>query len=164
MNSELISIREIQEQDNEQIALIIRKVILEFGAPKVGTAYEDPALENMYLHYKKSRSAYFVLTQNDMVIGVAGIAPLENGPEDICELQKMYFLPETRGKGLGKRMIETCLNKAEQLGYKQCYIETMENMKAAQNLYQKNGFKSLDKPLGDTGHYSCQVWFLKDIS
>jgi putative acetyltransferase len=36
-------------------------------------------------------------------------------------------------------------------------------MNAAQALYKKNGFISLDKPVGNTGHYSCNVWMLKDL-
>ena len=34
----------------------------------------------------------------------AGVAPLENETEAICELQKMYFLEEARGKGFGHQI------------------------------------------------------------
>jgi len=36
-------------------------------------------------------------------------------------------------------------------------------MKDAQKLYNKVGFKYIDQPMGDTGHYSCTVWMIKNI-
>ena len=97
------------------------------------------------------------------IVGCAGIAPLENGYSEICELQKMYFLPKTRGLGIGSKMMEKCLEQAKSFGFKKCYIETMPFMHAAQKLYKKSGFEYLDAPLGCTGHNSCPVWMLKEL-
>lgn len=97
------------------------------------------------------------------ILGGAGIAQLKNSTENICELQKMYFSPEARGKGLGSKMMKTCLQKAKKLGYEKCYLETLPYMKDARKLYRKVGFQSLDKPLGDTGHYSCNMWMIKTL-
>ena len=88
---------------------------------------------------------------------------LQNSTENICELQKMYFAPEARGKGLGSKMMKICLDKAKEFGYEKCYLETLPYMEGARKLYTKVGFKSLDKPLGDTGHYSCNMWMLKKL-
>ncbi len=156
-------IREIQQQDNIQVAKVVRTVLEEFNVPKVGTAYADPELDLMYEAYQKPRSAYFVVENEGKIIGVAGISPLANGKEDVCELQKMYFLPETRGLGLGGKMMETCLAKAKEFGFKQCYLETMPYMEAAQKLYKKSGFEYLDEPMGCTGHSACPVWMIKNI-
>ena len=82
---------------------------------------------------------------------------------NICEFQKMYFLPEARGLGLGSKMITDCLQKAKEFGFEKCYLETMPYMDAATALYKKNGFTLLDKPVGNTGHYSCNVWMLKEL-
>jgi len=153
-------IREIQLKDNAQIAEVIRSVLIELGVPKVGTAYEDKALENMFEYYKNNGGTYFVLTDNNQIIGTAGIGPLE---ADTCELQKMYFLPEARGKGYGEQMMKTCLKEAKRLGYKQVYIETMPYMEAAQKLYKKSGFFYIDAPMGNTGHYSCPIYMLKEL-
>ena len=157
-------IREIQSEDNAQVAKVIRMVLEELNVPKVGTAYADPQLDKMYETYQESRSAYFVVEHEGRIIGTAGIAPLANGSPDVCELQKMYFLPETRGLGVGSQMMGICLAKATALGFKQCYLETMPYMKAAQKLYQRSGFEYLDKPMGCTGHTSCGVWMIKDLT
>ena len=117
----------------------------------------------MYSHYNVPRAAYFVVEHEGRIIGCAGVAQLENYDGNVCELQKMYFLEEARGKGLGAKVIEACLNKAKEFGFEACYLETMPYMEAAQKLYKKNGFEYIDAPMGNTGHYSCPVWMLKKL-
>ena len=158
-----IIIREIQKTDNVAIAQVIRDVLIEHNVPKVGTAYADPSLDFMFENYSAEKSAYFVVENDGKIIGGAGIAPLENGPKQICELQKMYFLSEARGLGLGAKLMEVCLEKARQFEFENCYLETMPYMTNAQNLYKKSGFEYLEKPLGNTGHNACPVWMLKKL-
>lgn len=163
MGTSAYTIREIKRSDNTEIAKTIRSVLIEFGVPKVGTAYEDKSLDCMFETYQKEKASYFVIESNGKIIGGAGIAPLDNFKGNICELQKMYFLPQARGKGLGAKMIQHCLSKARSYGFESCYLETMPYMNAAKKLYQKNGFQHLDGPMGDTGHYNCNVWMIKKI-
>ncbi|MGB0891731.1 MAG: GNAT family N-acetyltransferase, partial [Flavobacteriaceae bacterium] len=155
-------IREIQPADNPQVAKVIRDVLIEFGVPKVGTAYEDKATDEMFETYNKPKAAYFVIEHNNKIVGGAGFSKLDNYEGNVCEFQKMYFSPITRGKGLGSKLITHCLDLAKQQGFEQCYLETMPYMEAARALYKKNGFSNLDKPMGNTGHYSCNVWMIKD--
>ncbi|TDD78869.1 GNAT family N-acetyltransferase [Flavobacterium caseinilyticum] len=157
------SIRKINKEDNPEVAQLIRAVFDEMDIPKVGTAYEDPYLDLMYEEYNKSRSVYYVVENNGKIVGVAGIAPLANEAETICELQKMYFLPEARGIGIGSEMMEVCLQSGKNLGYEKCYLETMPFMLDAQKLYKKAGFNYIDAPMGSTGHVSCPVWMLKEL-
>jgi putative acetyltransferase len=158
-----IVVREISNQDDELIAQVIRSVLIEFGVPKVGTAYADKSLDMMTDTYQNKDSAYFVIDLNGQILGGAGIAPLEHFEGRVCELQKMYFLPEARGMGLGSKMMDICLEKAKAFGFEQCYLETMPYMNDARKLYKKFGFKSLEKPMGNTGHYSCNVWMIKNL-
>ena len=156
-------IRPLKSTDDKEIAVVIRSVLIEMGVPKVGTAYEDASLDEMYKTYDKEGCIYFVVVKEDMVLGGGGIAPLEGGDADTCELQKMYFVDEVRGKGLGKQVIEESIVFAKNSGYKKIYLETMPYMEAARKLYRKLGFVSLEGPMGDTGHYSCQEWMIKEL-
>jgi putative acetyltransferase len=156
-------IREIQKKDNLAIAAIVRDVLMEMGAPKVGTAYADPYLDTLFEVYAIPNAIYFVIEKNGKIIGGAGVMQLDNSDENICELQKMYLLPEGRGLRLGKLLIDNCIEKATEFGFEGCYIETMTYMEDAQKLYKKAGFYNLDKQLGNTGHSSCQVWMLKKL-
>ena len=160
----MIIIREIQQKDNQAIAKIVRDVLMEMGAPKVGTAYADPQLDFLFETYQNSKTKYFIVENNEVVIGGAGIAPLDNEVETICELQKMYFLPRFRGFGIGSQLMEKCIEVAQRFGYQKCYLETMPYMEAAQKLYKKYGFEYLCKPMGRTGHTSCPVWMLKNLT
>lgn len=157
------TIRKIKPSDNEQVKNLVCSVLVEMGVPKVGTAYEDKSLDDMSETYNKPRMAYFVVEEDGKIIGSAGIAPLEGGPAEICELQKMYFLPEARGRGAGAKMMQNCLEFARKQGFKKCYIETMPYMEQARKLYARTGFRTLDGPLGNTGHYNCTVWMIKDL-
>jgi len=156
-------IREIQKEDNQQIAAVIRHVLIELNVPKVGTAYADPQLDAMFETYNNPKSGYFVIEHEGKIIGGAGINQLENSDSNVCELQKMYFLSEARGLGLGTQLMEKCLQSAKDFGYASCYLETMPYMEAAQKLYKKVGFDYLCAPMGNTGHTSCPVWMLKTL-
>ena len=158
-----MKIREIENADNVKLAVAVRKVLIEMGVPKVGTAYADVELDAMFEAYQEDRYIYYVVEQASEILGGAGIAPLKNGDPKVCELQKMYFLPQARGKGLGKEMIPRCLDFAKANQFKQCYIETMPNMEAAQKLYLKTGFTYIDHAMGDTGHSSCPIWMIKSL-
>ena len=159
-----IVIREIKKEDNQQIAAVIRNVFITDNFPKTGTAFADSQLDFMFETYDKPRSIYFVVENEGKIIGGAGISQLESSTENICELQKMYFLEEVRGKGIGFQMIQICLQEGIKLGYEKCYLETLPEMLTAQNLYKKVGFEYLFAPMGDTGHKSCPVWMIKKLT
>lgn len=156
-------IRPIKKADNTQIAAVIRKVLLDLGVPKVGTAYADTALDVMFETYAVPNATYFVIEDHGKIIGGAGIAQLDNYAGPVCELQKMYFLDQARGKGIGTAMMEQCLQEARRCNFEQCYLETMPYMHAAQKLYQRTGFRYIDGPMGDTGHFSCPIYMLIDL-
>ena len=160
--SSKIKIRPISGSDNKEVAKLIRYVLVEQNAPKTGSAYEDNALEDLFAEYDKPRAEYFLLIENDTIIGGAGIQAIANDAS-ICELQKMYFLPDARGRGLGQKMMDVCLAFAHKHNFKACYIETLTTMHAAQKLYRKNKFEYINERLGATGHYSCPVWMLKKL-
>jgi putative acetyltransferase len=163
MTAPSFTIRKIRQGDNNRLAKIIRDTIIEFGLPETGTVFEDAMLDTLYEYYLQDKAVYFVLEAAGTVVGGAGIAALENYDGTICELQKMYFIPEVRGKGFGETMIEKCFEAARSFGYTHCYLETMPYMKAARKLYRRTGFKDISGPMGDTGHYSCSRWMIKEL-
>lgn len=156
-------IREIQLKDNPLIEKVIKDTFIEVGLPLEGTAYEDIETSHMYQSYQSNNEVYFVIEENEEVLGGAGIKHLKDFEDEVCELQKMYFSPKIRGKGYGKLMFEKCLDAAKKLGYKKCYLESASILKTAIHIYEKYGFKHLHKPLGNTGHYSCGVWMIKEL-
>jgi putative acetyltransferase len=156
-------IRPIESKDNEAVKAIIKTVMPEFGASGQGFAIHDQEVNNMYSAYSKDRCAYFVCEHDGVVVGGGGVAPLEGGEASVCELKKMYFLPQGRGKGLGHQVLTACLQKAKELGFSYCYLETFNTMKDAMKLYEKNGFQRIPGPMGNTGHFACDIFFKKKL-
>lgn len=156
-------IRPIEPHDDPAVAAIIRAVMPEFGADGEGFAIHDAEVDAMCAAYAKPRSAYFVVEVDGNVVGGGGVAPLENGEPDVCELRKMYFLPQARGRGAGSAMITRCLEAARAFGFKRCYLETLTGMDVAQALYRKHGFTPLCAPMGNTGHHGCDRWFIRAL-
>lgn len=157
------SIRPIAPADDDAVAGIIRTVMPEFGAGGPGFAIHDAEVDGMAEAYARPGRIYFVVERDGRVLGGGGIAPLDGGEADVCELRKMYFLPELRGLGAGKALIRRCLDAARTLGYRRCYLETLTGMDAAQALYAREGFQRICAPLGATGHGGCDRWYLREL-
>ena len=154
------SIRPIRAEDDPRMAAIIRTVMPEFGATGCGFAISDPEVDWMSRAYDAPRNAYFVVEVDGAVAGGGGVAPLEGGPADTCELRKMYFLPEARGLGAGAAMMARCLAAARGFGFARCYLETLSGMDAAMKLYERSGFRRIEAPMGATGHGGCNTFYL----
>lgn len=156
-------LRPITAADNAAMADIIRRVMPEFGADGPGFAIHDAEVDGMHEAYARSRCSYFVVERGGAIVGGAGIAPLDGGEDDVCELRKMYFLPEARGIGAGSAMMQCCLDAARAHGFQRCYLETLTGMDAAQALYRRSGFTALCSAMGGTGHHGCDRYFIRPL-
>lgn len=156
-------LRPIEPADDRAVAAIIREVMTSFGASGPGFAIHDPEVDGMSAAYGRAGHAYFVVELDGRVLGGAGVAPLAGTDDGTCELRKMYFLPEARGRGIGRALIERCLEAAKGLGYQRCYLETLTGMDAAQALYRKVGFQPLCAARGATGHHGCDRFFQREL-
>ena len=157
------ALRPAQQRDNAAIAGIIRAVMTEFGCTGAGYAIHDPEVDYMFETYDKKGCALFVIEHEGIVVGNAGIAPLKGGDGETCELQKNYLLAEYRGHGYGGMLFTRCMQAAKELGYKRCYLETLKHMTTARAIYERTGFKPLAAPMGSTGHFSCNSWYVKEL-
>jgi putative acetyltransferase len=157
------SIRPIKQADDPRMAQIIRTVMPQFGAVGDGFAINDPEVDWMSRAYAEPRCSYFVVERNGQVMGGGGVAPLIDGDEDLCELRKMYFLPELRGMGAGTALMQLCLDAARRHGFRRCYLETLKGMDAAMKLYERSGFRHLPGPMGATGHGGCNAFYLLEL-
>lgn len=156
-------IRKIQAEDNASVARIIREVMTEFGAVGDGFSIEDPEVDSMHEAYSSERAVFYVLEEDSKLVGCGGLAALDGGDGTICEIKKMYFMPEARGLGHGRILGEMLLVDASRFEFEKAYIETLESMVAAQSLYERLGFEQIDGPLGATGHHGCDKFYTKDL-
>lgn len=158
-----VIIRNIQPSDNPFLSKIVKETLKEFGANHPGTVYYDATTDALYELFQTKGAAYFVAELNDEIVGGGGIYPTDGLPDDTCELVKMYLLPQARGTGLGRTLIERSLAFAKETGYKQVYLESMPELKQALKVYAKFGFEYLKAPMGNSGHTGCSLWMLRSL-
>jgi putative acetyltransferase len=149
--------------DNPEIAAVIRNILTEFGANKPGTVYFDPTTDDLNQLFSTENSAYFIAESEGKIVGGAGVYPTPGLPSGCCELVKLYLVPEMRGQGLGLRLMGKCFRKAIELGFRQIYLETMPELRNAIGLYEKAGFTYLTGPMGNSGHFGCDLWMIKEL-
>ena len=159
-----VAIREILPTDNQELATIVRASLAEFGANKPGTVYYDKTTDHLFELFQRQNCIYHVALIDNEIVGGAGIYTSDGLPADTCELVKMYLKNTARGLGLGKKLIDQCIEFAKAKSFKNVYIESMPELKKALGIYEKFGFRYIDGPIGNTGHFGCDVWMLKDLT
>ena len=157
----MVQIRNIQKEDNEQVAKLIRNVFDEHNAPQTGTVYSDSTTDNLFAFFQKERSIFWVAAVGNEIVGCCGIYPTKGLPENCAELVKFYILKKARGQGIGKALMEKSIASALEMGYSEIYIESMPQFANAVRIYEKQGFEKLSKPMGYSGHTSCTIWMMK---
>jgi putative acetyltransferase len=158
-----ITIRPIQTTDNAILAKIIRSCFHDYEVKcTAGTVYQDPTTDDLFSLFQTPKSQLWVAELENKIVGCCGIFPTENLPENCTELVKFYISENGRGKGIGKILLEKTIESAKELGYSQIYLESIPEFSTAVSIYEKQGFKFLEKPLGNSGHDGCNLWMLKD--
>ncbi len=154
----------IQPKHNKAIATIIRSALTEFGANKPGTVFFDATTDDLFTLFNETpNSTYFIALLHNEVVGGAGVYPTMGLPVGTCELVKMYLSPNVRSMGLGKKMIDKCIDWAVENNYTDMYLETMPELKKAVSVYEKFGFSYLSNPVGNSGHTGCDIWMNKKL-
>lgn len=158
-----IIFRLIEQKDNKEIAEVIRAVFREFNIQRPGTVYFDPTTDNLYGLFRTPGSEYWIAEENGIIIGGCGVYPTPGLAEGCAELVKFYLAASQRGKGTGRLLMEKTFESALKFGYKKLYLESLPELGRAISLYEKAGFRFIPGPLGNSGHFGCDIWMLKDL-
>ncbi|WP_214071600.1 GNAT family N-acetyltransferase [Mucilaginibacter sp. dw_454] len=159
-----LTLRAIEAGDNHNLAAIIRASLEEFNVPKQGTVYSDPTTDALFELFSASPgSCYFIAEEDGVLLGGCGVYPTDGLPTGYAELVKLYLTAESRGKGIGKILMDKCFEAAADLGYTHLYLESFPQLSKAVSLYHKAGFESLDHALGNSGHFACTIWMTKEL-
>jgi putative acetyltransferase len=157
-------IRPIEKSDNPVLAQIIRATFKEHNAPTQGTVYSDPTTDELFEVFQHSKSACWVAELKGEVVGCCGIYPTEGLDKGCCELVKYYINPKARGLGIGRQLLYQCEASAIDLGYDAIYIESFPEFGKAVRIYENAGYRTIPKAMGNSGHYACTIFMIKDIS
>lgn len=160
----MLKYRKIEAADDPAIAGIIRSNLEKLHLNIPGTAYFDPQLDHMSVYYDADpeKRVYFVaLDETGRVTGGVGIAEFAGIP-DCAEIQKLYLDDSTKGKGFGKELMKLAEDWARNAGYKRLYLETHSNLTAAMRLYEKLGFRQIERP-ETVLHGTMDHFYLKEL-
>jgi putative acetyltransferase len=163
MKSQRVALRQIEERDNREIAEVIRSVFREFRIDRPGTVYYDPTTDDLFNLFKTPGSVYWLAEENGILLGGCGLFATPGLPEGCAELVKLYLLPECRGRGIGRMLMEKAFESARELGYTQLYLESMPELSKAIGIYEKAGFHFIPSRMGNSGHFNCDIWMLKEL-
>lgn len=158
-----IIIRKVEKTDNALLAAMIKEVFDEYEAPHCGTVYSDPTTNDLNALFEKQNAVLWVAEVDGEVLGCCGIYPTEGLDEDCAELAKFYLSSKIRGKGIGKQLMLQCFQSAKEMGYKKLYLESLPQFSKAVSMYERYGFVNIDKPLGNSGHTTCNIWMTRDL-
>ena len=155
-------IRELEERDDAAVAALVRRNLEKAGLALPGTAYFDEMLDRLSDVYGRDGSRYFVLeNESGRVVGGIGFAPFRS-MKDTAELQKLYLDDAVKGAGLGYRLIAFVEERMREGGFVFSYLETHDALAAAIHVYQKCGYREIDRPT-TVGHGGMNRFFLKKL-
>ena len=160
---EILRIRVAEPEDNLPLAKMIREVFTEHDAPRIGTVFSDPTTDYLYELFKAGKSILWVSETDKEILGCCGIYPTKGLDNDTAELVKFYLPASSRGKGIGKELMQKSILSAREFGYKKLYIESLPQFSKAVSMYVKQGFKKIGEPMGNSGHTSCDIWMMKEL-
>jgi len=136
-NPDAVVIRAATNADCDRVIALVSGVLSEFELP-FDLESKDSDLKDIEEGYLRSGGVFEVLEDRDEnLLGTYGLFRLDS---ETCELRKMYFVPEIRGLGLGRRVLGRAVDHARRLGYQRIVLETISVLKDAIRLYTRFGF------------------------
>ena len=128
-------------QSNEEWNVVKQLLIdyrNEFDDETCFTSFEDE-LNNIQALYSDPRKYKLIAVEQPggKIVGCVGLRALS--PE-VAEMKRLYVIPSHRGLQLGKRLSEEIISIASKMKFRSMVLDTMKEMKAAQQLYQDLGF------------------------
>ena len=91
--------------------------------------------------YAPPLGALLVARLSGEVVGCVALRPLGG---TTCDLKRLFVAAPARGTGLGRRLAEAALDRADRLGYRRVLLDTTPGMEAAQALYRELGFRETE--------------------
>jgi putative acetyltransferase len=146
------TIRRLNPNDDVTLARCLAEKYQALGTEN----YADKA-SSLSDQYSAERSAYFVMERASRIVGGVGIAPLANDVSHIADLQRFVFEPMSATIGHGIRLLKTCLQAADLMGYRACYAESFPDDIDYKEILQLTGFRVFGTPLLEARTPGCDA-------
>ena len=150
-------IRDWQKSYRDAAAQVISTVLSEYGLSWEPTEADRDVIEVEQAYLQSGGEFWIVQLQGD-IVGTAAYYPITRG-EQAVEIRKMYLLPQVRGQGLGKYLLQQLENAIANKGFKEIWLETASVLSEAVVLYQNNGYQ----PASGVETARCDLVFRKKL-
>jgi GNAT superfamily N-acetyltransferase len=110
----------------------------EYGFDTTFEPYVARPLSDFSLAEDRSRQRVWIVEMDEKIVGCVAI--VDAGGNE-AQLRWLLLTKETRGKGLGKRLMREAVGFCREVGYDNVFLWTIDALHAAGSLYLKNGFK-----------------------
>lgn len=153
MNNILINYEKVVES-NLELAIKVQRLIFpkESGALNIKASVDKKFIEEVYgSNFRKSVDFWLCRDEKNDVVGITGIYTYFEYPDDAwCAWYGV--LPESQGRGYGKKILLWTMEKAKEMGYKnfRLYTDLIDNHIAV-GLYRKVGMIEEDYVAEDMG-------------
>lgn len=108
--------------------------------------------------YAPPGGTVFLARLGERFVGCVALRPLG---ESVCEMKRLYVVPDARGCRLGELLAREIVRKAASLGYRRMRLDTLKTMRAARCLYLSLGFRRIapyyHNPLPDPEFYELEL-------
>lgn len=94
--------------------------------------------------YAPPRGMLMLAGPPDAALGCIALRPLAeagSAPGATAEVKRLYVRPAARGTGLGRRLVQTVIDGARAIGYRELKLDTLDRMADARALYANLGFR-----------------------
>jgi len=134
-----MKIRPVRAEDVTEVIRVVTSTLAEFGLTFGEGSKTDEELMHLPSSYAGHGGAFWVAVDaNHRILGTCGVFPV--GLPGDFELRKMYVLPEARGTGAGRLLLDESVTWARVHGGTRLVLDTTERMERAIAFYERHGF------------------------
>jgi putative acetyltransferase len=132
-----VALRHSKRGDETDVYRLVTMVLAPYGL-STNLAGTDSDLTDIQGAYADRGGIFQILEADGEIIGSYGLYYIS---DTVCELRKMYLLPQYHGQGHGRSMMDDALVQARKLGFREMILETNSVLEKAQKLYEQYGFE-----------------------
>jgi len=154
----VVHIIQASNQEHYKQAVVLFKQYAESLGFDLDFQDFDDELVSLEHMYSPPTGRLLLAEYNDQIVGCVGLRRFDKG---VCEMKRMYVLPEFRGKKIGRTLAVAIIGEARKCEYKKMLLDTIAFMKEATALYQSLGFQPIDayryNPIDGATYYELNL-------